>query len=261
MTDRAPLKSREPPSLESRIAAGLNGGPVSSEQLAELIRETEQALAAAVQEIAALRETAADLVAAPDGEAAFAAVERAQISRDRLTAALPRLKAQLSAALAQERHARWLAEYSKSIPEHDALKDKIAEVYPRILDELDELEDLITDYNGKADRINTIASALPNEHRRLPLLSLGTASAAKWGPPGVVNNELAVTLASGMTPAMPHPSDRWWDPTHPTVAAQRQAMVQEREAIAAHHERAAKEQEARENREERERFARQQRRG
>jgi hypothetical protein len=66
------------------------------------------------------------------------------------------------------------------------------------------------------------------------------------------SNSLAAAVATSMTVPY-HPGGAWADPD---VQAQRRAEIQkEQREIAAYHERAASDQEARINREERERFA------
>jgi hypothetical protein len=82
-------------SLESRIAAMLSAADAKSEALAALITEVEAAAQEADATATETREEALDPTTVIDAAKVGAAVATAELTRDRLQAALPRL---------QERH-------------------------------------------------------------------------------------------------------------------------------------------------------------
>ena len=100
--------------LEQLIADALrNGGTAASEDLMLLIGEVETAVVAAEQAATTARSQAVDLVASPDADAAHKLVLSAELGRDRLRAALPRLRQLLGEAQAREYAERWDARYRR----------------------------------------------------------------------------------------------------------------------------------------------------
>ena len=87
-----------PPSLEERIASALSASDMSSEDLASLIREANTAAAEADETAEQLSQTALDPGKVIDTAATGAALAAANITRDRLRAAHPRLLKLLSEA-------------------------------------------------------------------------------------------------------------------------------------------------------------------
>src|SRR5690242_8154514 len=96
------------PTLEQRIRAALANVNVGSEELQQLIPETETAAAAAASSAEELRTSVVDLVATPDAKEARERLLEVELERDRLGAALPRLHSALAAVLQSEHHERWL---------------------------------------------------------------------------------------------------------------------------------------------------------
>jgi hypothetical protein len=78
---------------------------IGSEALFELINETEAEAKAAATTAASEREKSLDLVACPDPD--MTKVVAAELTRDRLTAVLPKLRDKLTTVLDAERRARW----------------------------------------------------------------------------------------------------------------------------------------------------------
>lgn len=78
--------------LEPRIAAALNADGIASDELGELIAEAQAAAEAADADAAKTREQALDPTVTIDVAKVAAAVAAAELVRDRLRAALPRLR-------------------------------------------------------------------------------------------------------------------------------------------------------------------------
>jgi hypothetical protein len=98
--------------LKERIATALTD-KISSADVEALIIETEAAITAANAAAEAERSKALDPVGSPDPIKARAAMEGAAFTRDRLLAALPRLRARLKEAEVEEQLARWKPEYER----------------------------------------------------------------------------------------------------------------------------------------------------
>ena len=80
------------PSLEERIATALTATDITSSDLAALIAEVEAAAQAADENAAKARAAALDPAVVIDTAKVGAAVLTAELTRDRLQAALPRLR-------------------------------------------------------------------------------------------------------------------------------------------------------------------------
>jgi hypothetical protein len=98
------------PSLEQRIAAALTPTDITSTDLAALIAEVEAAAAAADAAAAKSREQALDPAIVIDVAQVSAEVTAAELTRDRLQAALPRLRTRYTEVREQEDIAKWRAE-------------------------------------------------------------------------------------------------------------------------------------------------------
>jgi hypothetical protein len=107
-----PANGAQAASLEQRIASVLSGSDdLSVDELRALIGETESAAAAAAQTAIEERERALDL--ASDPATAQQRVWAADLARDRLQAALPKLRPLLDAAWRREAAERWQTEYER----------------------------------------------------------------------------------------------------------------------------------------------------
>jgi hypothetical protein len=98
------------PSLEQRIAAALTPTDITSTDLAALIAEVEAAAAAADAAAAKSREQALDPAIVIDVAQVSAEVTAAELTRDRLQAALPRLRTRYTEVREQEDIAAWKAD-------------------------------------------------------------------------------------------------------------------------------------------------------
>jgi hypothetical protein len=243
--------------LEQQIAAALNDPNMGSAELAELTSETEAAISLADQAAIQARESSLDL--ATDPKAAHAAIVEAELSRDRLKTVLPKLRERLASTIQSELHDKWLAGYQRVKMERDQLDSEFAEAYPRLASELADLFDRVLTCEVACNRVNHEASEFSGEMRRLHLdpSEIGsTELPGHWPPhkPGGKFNGLATAYASMMVPA-PHPGANWGDPNNSIVQEQRRAVERNQAASAAHHIQAARDEEERINRQERERFA------
>src|ERR1700733_3422922 len=96
--------------LEKRIAAALTEDTPSS-VLAALLDETEGAIEEANQIARRERKKGLDVVACTDVRSARDRFADAELRRDRLRAAFPRLQARHDKVAAEEHHVQWLAKY------------------------------------------------------------------------------------------------------------------------------------------------------
>ena len=209
-------KITAPSTLQQRIVAVLGNASASAAELAECIADTEQAIVEADEVITRERASAADLISTPSGEAAEQAISRAEaakINRDRLNGILPKLKARLAASLESERHDRWLSEYCKAKAERDAVAAEFADNYPRLVAELVGLFCRMQQCDQKSAEVDTQASNLNNEHRRLGKVELcarGLANFSRSDP------EIAKVLS---LPDLDHSDQMAWPPKQPSMAA------------------------------------------
>jgi hypothetical protein len=157
--------------LEKRIVAARNNPNIGSAELMELIDAVERAAATATTTAEQTRAKAVDLIAAPDAKTAHEAVIVAELTRDRLRAALNPLRDQLTAALYAEQCARFEASYSRG----EALVLQEAENFTRVHELTHELVTVFqaaVAVDKEVARINSEAAALSGELRRLRSVEL-----------------------------------------------------------------------------------------
>jgi hypothetical protein len=262
-------KPTAPPTLEDRIRTAL-ANPIGSETLIELIREVEAAVSTADQTAVEQHKLALDLVLSPDPKVAHTASVEAEMLRDRLSVARKPLRDKLTTALAEDRHARWLADFKKVEAERDKAVSLFQE-YRQHAEAIARMFATAEQIDKEVSRIN--GSAPDGEHRRLQPVELTarglerftrdnpslttTAELRDWGNSGRKiwpqhsSGSFAAEFAQGMTTA--HPGARWGEPD---IQAQRRAEAERENArMAAYHDQAAKDEEERINRQERELFA------
>jgi hypothetical protein len=186
------------PSLEQRIAAALTPTDIASTDLAALIAEVEGAAQAADENATRAREEALDPAVVVDTAKVGAAVATAELTRDRLRAALPRLETRYRETVEAEALAAWRAEADELEPRGAALLDGFAEFYPemakRIANHLDEMRT----FDKQVDDLNR---RRPNG---VPALSRSTPALAK---------DLRI-------PSPYKTSELWWPPPAPNLALQ-----------------------------------------
>jgi hypothetical protein len=197
-----------------------------------------------------------------------------ELVRDQFKTVLPKLRDKLTAALESERHARWPSTYRNAKTERDALAREFADTYPAMVSQLVDLFDRMQQCDQKCAEVNSTASALQNEHRRLSKVELNARNldgfsrdrpeiakavvlpdfveSARMRWPEQTSTSFAAAYAAGTMTVPYHPGAAWSDPE---VQAQRksEADKQQRE-IGEHYAKMSEEQTERINREERERF-------
>ena len=234
--------------IEQQIANALNGAASSADKLAQLISETEAAMAAAELAAAAARIKALDLTADP--EQVLAVQRKAELTRDRLQAALPRLQARQQQVADAEEYGKWSRQFDALKPKHAAAAEKLRAIYTQFQDQLVEA---LVEAKQVDQEIRRIANLKPHhlpqangDHRALP-----TVEAAARGLPSVPADfslmqlklpvfdapnqlawppyeiPLAVQVARSMVPVSGDPrqfTDRW----HEVAAEKAQAARQQR---------------------------------
>jgi hypothetical protein len=131
------------PPLEQRIAAALTPTDITSTDLAALIAEVEAAAAAADAAAAKSREQALDPAIVIDVAQVSAEVTAVELTRDRLQAALPRLRTCYTEVREQEDIAKWQAEAAPLQERRVVLGTKFGKDYPKLMNEvLHQLRDM-----------------------------------------------------------------------------------------------------------------------
>ena len=183
--------------IEQRIVVALRDG-IKSDAVAALIEEVEAAAAAADTAAVKAREAALDPTIAIDVAQVSAEVTAAELTRDRLQAALPRLRARYTEVRSQEDVAKWKAEAGEFEVRGEAMLNEFAEFYPemakRIADQLDQM--------GAFDKqVDDLNRRRPNG---VPALSRSTPALAK---------DLRI-------PSPYTTGELWWPPPEPNLALQ-----------------------------------------
>jgi hypothetical protein len=156
--------------LDDRITAAFADGAKSS-GVAALIVETEAAAIAAGDAAGQARGRALDpVLSAPDVAKARAEMENAAFRRDRLEAAVTKLRERLKAVKAQEENDRRQVAYAKASAVRDELAAELARVYPPLAAQLADLMARIFASDREIEHIN--ARALPAEAERLLVAEL-----------------------------------------------------------------------------------------
>jgi hypothetical protein len=136
--------------LDKRIATALSSD-ISSGDLDLLIQEVEMAASAADQAVQQERKRAVDPAVAVDASEAREAVVGAELLAERLRKAVLHLQARLQQVHLHERYSRWLAEFERVKPRHDAAVARLKAVYRefqgQLVDALNEAQEV--DAEGK----------------------------------------------------------------------------------------------------------------
>jgi hypothetical protein len=264
---------KQQPTLEQRIVSILAHANAGSEAIMELVAEVEDAVTLADKNIEAERAKAIDLVQSPDPKTAHERVVGAELVRDRLRAVTPKLREKLSAAMRSEAHERWLSDFSRVRQQLDEAVTLFRD-YRQHAEAIAEMFAFAEHVDEEVSRIN--GTAPDGEHRRLRSVELearnmqsftrdnpslvSTVELRDWENSGrklwpvQSSGSLAASFAGSMA-VPPHPGSHWGDRNDPIVQEQRRAVERSQLSLAAYHDVAAKDEEARINHEERERFA------
>jgi hypothetical protein len=177
--------------LEQRIASALTATDITSTDLAALIAEVEAAAQAADENATRTREEALDPGVVVDTAKVGAAVATAELARDRLRAALPRLETRYRETVEAEALAAWRAEADELEPRGVALLDGFAEFYPemakRIANHLDDMrafDKQVDDLNRRRPNgVHALSHSTPALAKELRIPSPYKTSELWWPPP------------------------------------------------------------------------------
>ena len=255
------------PTLEQRISDALKPDTaITSADIAALIEEAEVGIAKAE------REGTVDQTLSLDPKAARQAIADAAFAADRLSLLLSKLQVRYREVRDQEQAKAWLAEYDVMKRKRDALAEEVREVYPDTVNKVVDVFVRITANNKALSELHQARPAGVMEHlvsaelhaRGLDRFTRDTPSLLTavclfdfhsgrqmWPPP---RPSMASAFAATFVPAY---NSADWANNYERRAAAQQA---ERQRMGDHYARLTKEQEERENREARERFAASQRR-
>ena len=166
--------------LDARIAAAFADGAKSND-VAILIKDTEHGAASASDQAEQARNHALDpTLSGSELKDARKCMDDAAFRRDRLQAALGKLRERLAQLKDQEENARRQVAYDKAKAVRDELAKELADLYPAFAQKLVELLARVVINDREIDRIN---NALPRGADRLLVAELKAR-----GLPWVVNN-------------------------------------------------------------------------
>jgi uncharacterized protein YhaN len=169
--------------LDDRIAAAF-ADDAASRDIAVLIKETERTVASSGEAAERARQHALDpLLSAEEVAAARRQMEDAAFQRERLQAAVTRLRERLEQVKGQEEdQRRWVA-YNKAKAKRDQLAAELADIYPAFAHRLAELLPRIAASDREIEYINN--HARPSGAQRLLVAEL-----VARGLEGFVNNSI-----------------------------------------------------------------------
>jgi hypothetical protein len=163
--------------LDDEIRRAFGDG-VSSDAIVALIAAVERAARAANQQAEVARESALDPARSRDGvREARRQADDAEFERDRLQAALEKLRARLVVVKADEQNAQRLRTYEAAETERDQLAQQLRECYPAASEKLAELLAAISANDATIERVN---NALPRERGRLLSAELVARDLPGW---------------------------------------------------------------------------------
>jgi DNA repair exonuclease SbcCD ATPase subunit len=164
--------------LDDRIAVAFADG-VKSSDVSLLIAEAEAAAAAADEAAERARERALDPALTANAVAeARRQMEDAVFRRERMQAAVTRLKERLLEVKALEENERRRIAYDKVKAERDLLAQELKAIYPRIESQLGQLIPRIEANDREIDYIN--GQALPMDAERLQSAELIARDLESW---------------------------------------------------------------------------------
>jgi hypothetical protein len=150
--------------IEQRIVTILNNENASAAEVAEIVCEAESAAQTADRAVAAERARAMDVERSPNVEAAHQAVAESVLARERLRAALAKLRMKLSEAQAAEAQERWLVEFNRVKQKRDEAAAAFRR-YRELAQEIVHIFALAAEIDREIHHVN--ASAPYGVHQRL----------------------------------------------------------------------------------------------
>jgi hypothetical protein len=250
--------------LEQKIASVLGGNDGDgSTDIAALIGEVEAAAAAADADAAKAREDALNPAVVIDVAAVSAAVTAAELTRDRLKAAVPRLQARWHEVALAESLAVWREDFEAVEGGLDELVAEFEDRYPKLVDELVSLMKRAAEVDRKVTYVlvnrppgaqgylesveETVRGKLTQsdvricEMLRLPVLHRNGGVPYAYPLP---QPSLAVAVAGGIVPR--HIDGSTW---HKEIAERNARLLSDAAKSAAESEKRQAEREAREQKE------------
>ena len=190
--------------LDARIAAAFADG-AKSDDVATLIKDTEHAAASASDGAEQARNHALDpTLSGSELKDARECMDDAAFKRDRLQAALGKLRERLAQLKDQEENARRLVAYDKAEAVRDELAKELADLYPSVAQKLAELLSRVVINDREIEHVN---NALPRGSDRLLVAELKARGRPGW----VVNSVEAprITDQLHLPPWQPRSSCLW----------------------------------------------------
>jgi chromosome segregation ATPase len=191
--------------LDARIAAAFANGAKSND-VATLIKDTEHGAASASDQAEQARNHALDpTLSGSELKDARECMNDAAFKRDRLQAALGKLRGRLAELKDQEENARRQVAYDKAEAVRDQLAKELADLYPAFAEKLAELLVRVVINDRELDYINN--HALPKGVDRLLVAELKARGLPGW----VVNSIEAprITDQLHLPPWQPRSNYRW----------------------------------------------------
>ena len=190
------------PTLEQQIAAALTLADITSSDLDKLIAEAEAAAQSADENATKVREQALDPALTVDVVKVGAEVAAAELSRDRLRAALPRLRMRCTEIRKQEDVAAWKAEAEKLVATRDALRMEFMRILPaELIIQIAEQLSAMRKFDKEIDALNyrrpddqslrSLHYATPELARELRIPNMEKPGTFLWPPPTSYAEQLA----------------------------------------------------------------------
>jgi hypothetical protein len=203
-------------SLEQRIADTLADGDATSAAIVALITEAESAAQEAEAAAAKARADALNPTVVVDVAKVGAELASVELRRDRMRAALPKLREQLEVSRSREYEAAWLEDFKRVEGEVDALAAELTEAYTQTVARLTDILERIPALDAQVADVNSRAP--PGVRDRL----LGVERTARHVD-GFGINGLAELRTELKLPKFKSDGDRYqfaWPPPQPSLAAQ-----------------------------------------
>jgi hypothetical protein len=216
------------PTLEPKIVKALTDEAIASNDLANLLTETETAIAVADNDATVAEATALDPLQSPDPVKARAVMEDAGFRATRLRSLLPKLQSRYEEMNKREIEAAWIVQYDALKPQRDALAEEVKTVYSAAVAKLVPVLGRIEHINAEVSRLHQSKppraygdndgrwlAAIP----KLKLLALPNPdrpSELSWPPPANINY-------ASIVPILGTPGSDWWQATQAENARRRVA--------------------------------------
>src|SRR5664280_2166543 len=224
------------PTLEQKIVKAFTDETIASNDLANLLAETETAIAIAENDATAAEATALDPLQSPDASKARAVMEDTRFKADRLRSLLPRLQSRYEEMNKREIEAAWIVQFDILKPQRDALAEEVKTVYAAAVAKLVPVLSRIEHINAEVSRLHQSkpSRAYGDDDGRwlseippLKLLALPNPdrpTELSWPPPANINY-------ANITPILGTPGGDWWQATQAENARWRAEDEKRAEAL------------------------------